>query len=284
MNKNYEERLKSLKEDILSEINENLDCDEKFYFNDSFFIHYIEGECATTEYARGVFLDETACVGFIVSKALSTPVELCEHVNDVSIFGYDTHTFIDFLENLRKERAERRKGIIERIKNLLGDRYVMLDGSFSFITNNEDNANGIKSKLLALCVDKTDEEPTLHFETDFEGRFDTEKEVPFTELVRLEEYLAKADEIKHLLALTEEQKKAMEKIDNAIKEFHEAGGYLIFDHSRYTLRFANGKELNLCYADTDMPNKTSLDVDSLPSSGEVYYDGWGEDALYTSKV
>ena len=123
----------ALKKDALTEIKDLIGNGE-FMFKDSFYIHYIEGEVATTEICKGISYDSDATIDKV--KLLTDNAE--EPWVDL-VDAYDVGTFADILQHLYDERSSRLKELRGIVKRNGGE--INFDGNFKFIGQIKDGSD-----------------------------------------------------------------------------------------------------------------------------------------------
>ena len=123
----------ALKKDALTEIKDLIGNGE-FMFKDSFYVHYIEGEVATTEICKGISYDNDATIDKV--KLLTDNAE--EPWVDL-VDAYDVGTFADILQHLYDERSSRLKELRGIVKRNGGE--INFDGNFKFIGQIKDGSD-----------------------------------------------------------------------------------------------------------------------------------------------
>ena len=123
----------ALKQDALTEIKDLIGNGE-FMFKDSFYVHYIEGEVATTEICKGISYDNDATIDKV--KLLTDNAE--EPWVDL-VDAYDVGTFADILQHLYDERSSRLKELRGIVKRNGGE--INFDGNYKFIGQIKDGNN-----------------------------------------------------------------------------------------------------------------------------------------------
>lgn len=96
----YEEKFFNVKNEILDEIRGIVPEGSVHYFNEKFFVHFVDGEVATTEICAAVEVDHSEMVIF------HTRPEGCdttEMINGQNVLNFDENSFLDILDHLKKE-------------------------------------------------------------------------------------------------------------------------------------------------------------------------------------
>lgn len=126
--KDYELQISEVKNEILQEIKDILGNRHRHDFREKFYVHYIEGEVATTEIFRAVEITEIGMVTFVTFSELSG---IEGKTNGEVVFQFDPGSFIDILDNLKREIREEK---LTRLRNIIKDAggKVNFDGSFGF--------------------------------------------------------------------------------------------------------------------------------------------------------
>ena len=111
--KNYRELAKEMKADIIKEVTALLERDTRHKFSDPFYIHYVEGEVATTEVCHAIEKWSDGTIALCVSKDPNTSRNDEEVMTSLNqLFCYDINSFVDILENLKKDLSLKKKFII----------------------------------------------------------------------------------------------------------------------------------------------------------------------------
>ena len=134
--KYYEKKFTTVKSDILEEIRTTLGYNEKHDFKEPFFIHYVDGEVATTEECLGIKIDNNGMV--IIVYRLQGDTETLTTESE-AVFRYSCESFIDFIDNLKKElREEKLSHLRDIVKRHNG---LSFDGGFKINIDERDTAN-----------------------------------------------------------------------------------------------------------------------------------------------
>lgn len=140
----YKEQILAVKNEILDEIRSVLGKNSKHDFKDTFYIHYVEGEVATTEMCTAV---ETDSNGMILFSVINSVLDN-EKINSTSILMYDTESLLDILCNMKSEiRAENIKTLRSLLESCGG--YADFDPqNWVFFCYDEGNHNDISHSML----------------------------------------------------------------------------------------------------------------------------------------
>ena len=133
--KDYADKFQEIKNDILKEIRKLIPEDSAHHFSEKFYVHYIEGEVATTEICSAIEVWHGGMVVFIVHCDTTAKDEVIE---GESIFMYDPESFLDILDHLKKEVREKKlahlRDIVKRHNGL------SFDGGFIINIDERDTA------------------------------------------------------------------------------------------------------------------------------------------------
>ena len=125
-----------IKNEILKEIRKMLPFDSAHHFAEKFYVHYVEGEVATTEICSAVEVWSDGMVVFIVKTENAEKEEVIE---GETVFMYDPESFLDILDHLKKEVREKKlahlRDIVKRHNGL------SFDGGFNINIDERDTAN-----------------------------------------------------------------------------------------------------------------------------------------------
>lgn len=136
----YAKRILDIKHEIVEEIRKLIPEDSAHSFEDTFYVHYVEGEVATTEICHAVEVWHGGVVVFIVSEP-----NLTENVVEGDkVYQYDSNSFLDILDHLNKDIREKKLDIIRKLLKENG-------GSID-----------IKDKYEFLCADEGDKNTLSH--------------------------------------------------------------------------------------------------------------------------
>ena len=146
--KDYADKFRDIKNEILKEIRELVPRDSAHHFSEKFYVHYIEGEVATTEICSAVEHWSGGMIVFIVNRDTTAKDEVIE---GETVFGYDSDSFLDILDHLKKDIREKKLSHLrEIVKEHEGS--VDFDGNFVFIIHN--NGDDYICQLTALRIAK----------------------------------------------------------------------------------------------------------------------------------
>jgi len=179
--KDYAERIMNVKNDILNEIRNILGYGCKHDFAETFFVHYVEGETATTEECTAVETDNDGMIIFHVNNvALET-----EKVEGETIFTYDPESFLDILDHLKKDVREKKLSHLRDIVAKNGNK-ISFDGYFWYVPLLDGEA--YNTKLIGLSLNS---ERVLVIEniTNGETFSDSENTITDENLDRIIEYV-----------------------------------------------------------------------------------------------
>lgn len=146
--KDYAEKFMEIKNEILKEISELVPRDSAHHFAEKFYIHYVEGEVATTEICSAVEVWSDGMVVFIVKSENADKEEVIE---GETVFMYDPESFLDILDNLKADIREKKLSHLrEIVKKHEGS--VDFDGTFDFTIHN--SGDDYICQLTALRITK----------------------------------------------------------------------------------------------------------------------------------
>lgn len=186
--KDYELQISEVKNEILQEIKDILGNRNRHDFREKFYVHYIEGDFATTEIFRAVEITEIGMVTFVTFSELSGIEGKTE--GEV-VFHFDPWSFIDILDNLKRELREEKLSHLRDIIKRNGGR-VIFDGSFGFNSLVADNhVAGEKSMITCIELDDTDEN-RVYLDckmSDVTTITEKEENIPFDQLDSLIAYV-----------------------------------------------------------------------------------------------
>lgn len=132
----YAEKFMEIKNEILKEIRKMIPTDSAHRFAEKFYVHYVEGEVATTEICSAVEVWSDGMVAFIINSENSEKEEVIE---GETVFMYDPESFLDILDHLKKEVREKKlaklRDIVKRHNGL------SFDGGFNINIDERDTAN-----------------------------------------------------------------------------------------------------------------------------------------------
>ena len=130
--KDYAEKFSDIKNEILGEIRALIPVETRHDFKEKFYVHYIDGEVATTEICTAVEVQATSMVTFYVYTETSAREE---GIDGELVFQYDSDSFLDILDHLQKDIREKKLSHLrEIVKSHKGS--IDFDGTFDFIIHN----------------------------------------------------------------------------------------------------------------------------------------------------
>lgn len=138
----YAKRILDIKHEIVEEIRKLIPEDSAHRFSDKLYVHYIEGEVATTEVCSAVEVWHGGMVVFIVNHLVQFAKE--EVIEGEAIYRYEPESFLDILDHLNKDIREKKLDIIRKLLKENG-------GSID-----------IKDKYEFLCADEGDKNTLSH--------------------------------------------------------------------------------------------------------------------------
>lgn len=146
--KDYAEKFMEIKNEILKEIRKMLPFDSSHHFAEKFYVHYVEGEVATTEICSAVEVWSDGMVVFIVKPENAEE----EVIEGETVFMYDPESFLDILDHLKKDIREKKLSHLrEIVKKHEGS--VDFDGTFDFIIHNGDDDYICQLTALRIAKD-----------------------------------------------------------------------------------------------------------------------------------
>ncbi len=141
----YAKRILDIKNEILGEIRRLIPKDGAHRFSDKFYVHYVEGEVATTEVCSAVEVRSSGMVVFIVNTLKDFAKE--EVIEGETIYRYEPESFLDILDHLQKEVRENKLDIIrELLKNNGGS--IDVKENFEFLCADEGDKNSLSHSFL----------------------------------------------------------------------------------------------------------------------------------------
>ncbi len=149
--KDYADKFRDIKNEILKEIRELVPRDSAHHFSENFYVHYVEGEVATTEICSAVEVWSDDMVVFIVKPGNADKEEVIE---GETVFMYDPESFLDILDHLKKDIREKKLSHLREIVKKHGGS-IDFDGHFLMNIEERDecaNVCGIAEgrRLLSL--------------------------------------------------------------------------------------------------------------------------------------
>lgn len=110
--KDYAEKFMEIKNEILKEIRKMIPFESAHHFAEKFYVHYVEGEVATTEICSAVEVWSDGMVVFIVKPENADKEEVIE---GETVFMYDPESFLDILDHLKKDVREKKFQILRKL-------------------------------------------------------------------------------------------------------------------------------------------------------------------------
>ena len=114
----YNSRMASLKKEVIDSIGELMEKAVHHKFKSRVYIHYIEGEVATTELCTALETYSGGGFGFITESAGLPDVQITTSQGSEHLMGYDFESIVSIYEKLTDEL---RKEKIAEIKKILAD-------------------------------------------------------------------------------------------------------------------------------------------------------------------
>lgn len=180
--KDYANKFQEIKSDILKEIRELIPEDSAHHFSEKFYVHYIEGEVATTEICSAIEVWHGGMVVFIVHRDTTAKDEVIE---GESVFMYDPESFLDILEHLKKDIREKKLSLLRELVNG-NNGSIEFDGTFDFIIHN--SGDDYICQLTGLRIGRGG---SIEIDNTCDGDKFTnpENELPFHQLDKLIAYV-----------------------------------------------------------------------------------------------
>lgn len=133
--KDYAEKFMEIKNEILKEIRKMLPFDSAHHFAEKFYVHYVEGEVATTEVCTALEINGRGMIIFHVINDVGKK----EKIDGEDVYAFDPESFLDILDHLKKEVREKKlahlRDIVKRHNGL------SFDGGFNINIDERDTAN-----------------------------------------------------------------------------------------------------------------------------------------------
>ena len=185
--KDYAEKFMAIKNEILAEIREIIPVNSAHHFRDKFYVHYVDGEVATTEICSAVEVWSDGMVAFTVNSETCAKDDV---IGGESVFNYDPESFLDILANLKKEVREKKLALLRDI--VKRNNGLHFDGSFKLnIDDGSDGANGCTiAENCQLTSLELMHDGTLAIHNNFEGEafVNEESSLLFEDIDRLLAY------------------------------------------------------------------------------------------------
>ena len=144
--KDYADKFRDIKNDILKEIRALVPEDSAHHFNEKFYVHYIEGEVATTEICSAVEVWSDGMVVFIVKPENADKEEVVE---GETVFSYDSDSFLDILDHLKKDVREKKLSYLRDIVAKNGNK-LSFNGKFCYMSLHD--GGEFNTKLTGLSL------------------------------------------------------------------------------------------------------------------------------------
>lgn len=141
--KDYEEKIRDIKDEILDEIRWISEYGVKHDFKETFYVNYVKGEVFCTAL-------EVNGQGMITFHVIND-VGQKEKIDGEDVYTFDPNSFIDILDHLKKDIREEKLAILREIvkKN---EGSIDFDGTFDFIIHN--SGDDYICQLTALRIAK----------------------------------------------------------------------------------------------------------------------------------
>lgn len=237
MEKDYSKRVIDIKKEIVDEIRKTIPADTVLHFPDTFFVHYVDGEVATTEICKAVCVTESKKVGFLVENNGTE-----ENIIDESgILCYEPESLIDILNHTEKAIRDQK---IEKLRNIVkkAGGEISFDGKFKF---NGTNAGFDVDDCYLTNIRLSDGEIIINDVWMDEMYENDEDFLPTEELDRMIAYVE--EKTKESFALTDEQNAAVDEFAKAVKKIKDSGLTILWDFYAGELDFlnTNGKDIEI---------------------------------------
>lgn len=182
--KDYAQKFIDIKNEIVEEIRKLVPEDSAHKFSDKFYVHYVEGEVATTEVCSAVEVWSGGMVVFIVNTLKDFAKE--EVIEGDTIYRYEPESFLDILDHLKKEVREKKLAYIRDIVRKNNGR-IEFDKKFRFTGFDGDS----ECEFVGLISLSLKEDGKLNIEDEWEGCIydNSENFLPDSELDRFIEYV-----------------------------------------------------------------------------------------------
>jgi len=143
--KDYAQKFLDIKNEIVEEIRKLVPEDSAHKFSDKFYVHYVEGEVATTEVCSAVEVWYGGMVVFIVNTLKDFAKE--EVIEGDTIYRYEPESFLDILDHLKNDLREKKLDIIRTILKENGGS-IDIKSEFEFLCADEGDKNTLSKSLL----------------------------------------------------------------------------------------------------------------------------------------
>ena len=141
----YAKRIFDIKNEIVKEIRKLVPEGGAHRFSEKFYVHYIEGEVATTEVCSAVEVDHGGMVTFIANHLKEFAKE--EVIDGEAIYRYEPDSFLDILDHLNKDIREKKLGIIRKLLKENGGSIDIKD-KYEFLCADEGDKNNLSHSYL----------------------------------------------------------------------------------------------------------------------------------------
>lgn len=233
--KDYAKKFYDIKNDILLEIRSLVPEDTAHHFSEKFYVHYVEGEVATTEICTAVEVWHGGMVVFIVHRDTTAKDEVIE---GESVFMYDPDSFLDILDHLKKDLREKKLAYIRDIVKKHNGR-IEFDNKFRFTGFDGDS----ECEFVGLLSLSLKEDGKLNIEDEWQDDIydNSENFIPDSELDRFIEYVR--EKTGSNVTLTEKQDEAVQNFIAAFKALRKLDVCIIRDNADDKLYFLNGEKV-----------------------------------------
>ena len=271
MEKNYAERVMEIKNEILKEIREILPDGETHKFENTFYVHYVSGEVATTEVCIAV-INNYGSVGFNVAPEDVLADVTDNFVDGEDIFNFEPNSFMDVLENLRKELREKKLAKLREIVQTVGGE-ISFTGDFSF-------DGFLSGEYIENCYLKSLKisDGKIIVNDIFEGSNykNNEDFLPSDELDKIIKYVEKKT-ASQIFALTTEQNLIVDEFIVAVRKLAQAKVSILRDNATDKLHFINGEKIDEIFIGeevekaVDITDAVNKSVSLLPIIDRAFY-------------
>ena len=176
----YKEKFNEIKTEILDEIRKLVPEGTTHVFENPFYIHYIDGEVATTEIINKVENDR----GMIIIHSETCGGTVCE-VGGEEVYQYCQESFLEILEQLQEALREKQ---LTKLRGILGENgEITFPEEFKIVIRNDGHFYDCSLKSLKI------EDGKIVINDVFEGYDFTndESELPSSEIQKILEYAEK---------------------------------------------------------------------------------------------
>ena len=141
--KDYEEKIRDIKDEILDEIRWILEYGVKHNFKETFYVNYVKGEVFCTAL-------EVNGQGMITFHVIND-VGKKEKIDGEDVYTFDPNSFIDILDHLKKDIREDKLAILRDIVKKNGGR-IDFDGSFSIDIDEREESRNVCGIAEGCCL------------------------------------------------------------------------------------------------------------------------------------